>query len=237
MSDASSIGSQNDVDETRNHPPVAGLDENLSNDPPHTPQARAISPQVLTVEADDEADANEPVLDPSDNHATSASHDVSAISRASPSTTALPIRTASPSETLEQSSSSIRSSTDEGTSTERHESVTRPITTPTEEQTDLPEPHRTGHQVELPDTLEDAGPGLITRVDSQEGISLGDNPSGYTPSSPVVGGELYRRHTRSDTSLFTLPRWQPDGEVTYCPICKSQFNIFIRKHHCRFVRL
>ncbi|KFA74962.1 hypothetical protein S40288_02194 [Stachybotrys chartarum IBT 40288] len=32
---------------------------------------------------------------------------------------------------------------------------------------------------------------------------------------------------------FELPRWQPDAEVTYCPICHSQFNIFVRKHHCR----
>jgi hypothetical protein len=36
-------------------------------------------------------------------------------------------------------------------------------------------------------------------------------------------------------SEFILPRWQPDAEVTYCPICHSQFNIFVRKHHCRFV--
>lgn len=32
-----------------------------------------------------------------------------------------------------------------------------------------------------------------------------------------------------------LPRWQPDAEVTYCPICHTQFSFFIRKHHCRFV--
>ena len=32
-----------------------------------------------------------------------------------------------------------------------------------------------------------------------------------------------------------LPRWQPDSEVTYCPICGTQFSIFVRKHHCRYV--
>jgi len=32
---------------------------------------------------------------------------------------------------------------------------------------------------------------------------------------------------------ITLPRWQPDAEVTYCPICNTQFSIFVRKHHCR----
>ncbi|KAH8602589.1 FYVE zinc finger-domain-containing protein [Bisporella sp. PMI_857] len=30
-----------------------------------------------------------------------------------------------------------------------------------------------------------------------------------------------------------LPRWQPDAEVTLCPICRTQFSFFVRKHHCR----
>ena len=32
-----------------------------------------------------------------------------------------------------------------------------------------------------------------------------------------------------------VPRWQPDAEVTYCPICHSQFTWVNRKHHCRYV--
>ncbi|OLN88489.1 RUN and FYVE domain-containing protein 2 [Colletotrichum chlorophyti] len=32
---------------------------------------------------------------------------------------------------------------------------------------------------------------------------------------------------------FILPRWQPDADVTFCPICHTQFSIFVRKHHCR----
>lgn len=32
---------------------------------------------------------------------------------------------------------------------------------------------------------------------------------------------------------FVLPRWQPDAEVTYCPICRTQFSMWVRKHHCR----
>lgn len=32
-----------------------------------------------------------------------------------------------------------------------------------------------------------------------------------------------------------LPRWQPDAEATYCPICNTQFSFFVRKHHCRQV--
>ena len=32
---------------------------------------------------------------------------------------------------------------------------------------------------------------------------------------------------------LVLPRWQPDSEVTFCCICRTQFSIFVRKHHCR----
>ncbi|KAH6888689.1 FYVE zinc finger-domain-containing protein [Thelonectria olida] len=32
---------------------------------------------------------------------------------------------------------------------------------------------------------------------------------------------------------WSLPRWQSDAEVTYCPICRAQFSFFVRKHHCR----
>ena len=31
----------------------------------------------------------------------------------------------------------------------------------------------------------------------------------------------------------TLPRWQPDAEVTKCPICGTPFSFWYRKHHCR----
>lgn len=36
-------------------------------------------------------------------------------------------------------------------------------------------------------------------------------------------------------SDIVLPRWQPDAEVTICPICRTQFSFLVRKHHCRCV--
>jgi len=32
---------------------------------------------------------------------------------------------------------------------------------------------------------------------------------------------------------ITLPRWQPDIEVSKCPICNTTFSFWYRKHHCR----
>ena len=35
------------------------------------------------------------------------------------------------------------------------------------------------------------------------------------------------------TGEIVLPRWQPDSEVSECPICKRTFTFWFRKHHCR----
>ena len=32
---------------------------------------------------------------------------------------------------------------------------------------------------------------------------------------------------------YVLPKWQPDEDVTNCPICGVTFTFFTRKHHCR----
>ncbi|RDA89728.1 hypothetical protein CP533_6851 [Ophiocordyceps camponoti-saundersi (nom. inval.)] len=47
------------------------------------------------------------------------------------------------------------------------------------------------------------------------------------------GGASQYRTQGSGSPEVALPRWQPDAEVTYCPICNAQFSIFVRKHHCR----
>lgn len=37
----------------------------------------------------------------------------------------------------------------------------------------------------------------------------------------------------TDIMEYVRPRWQPDDEVTECPICEAPFGFFYRKHHCR----
>ncbi|KAL2271110.1 hypothetical protein VTJ83DRAFT_481 [Remersonia thermophila] len=60
-----------------------------------------------------------------------------------------------------------------------------------------------------------SGPSPATRLVSRPAAAL-PSPTPPAPPSPIV-----------------LPRWQPDSEATYCPICGTQFSIFVRKHHCR----
>lgn len=86
-----------------------------------------------------------------------------------------------------------------------------------------------------------------------------DSPAGHrrpgTPPSPPpptrrrtsnnnLGSASRSTHTQPQRpsegrrpSDIVLPRWQPDAEVTICPICHTQFSIFVRKHHCRYVTL
>jgi len=41
-----------------------------------------------------------------------------------------------------------------------------------------------------------------------------------------------RLHNRRSREI-TLPKWQPDAEVSTCPICGTPFGLWYRKHHCR----
>ena len=58
-----------------------------------------------------------------------------------------------------------------------------------------------------------------------------------TGSSPVTQTRpLPPQPTRTSStasSQYTVPRWQPDSEVSECPICRRQFSFLFRRHHCR----
>ncbi len=40
---------------------------------------------------------------------------------------------------------------------------------------------------------------------------------------------------RRRESEIRVPRWQPDEEVSKCPVCGVGFTFWFRKHHCRYV--
>ncbi|KAI1006362.1 hypothetical protein K3495_g1859 [Podosphaera aphanis] len=62
--------------------------------------------------------------------------------------------------------------------------------------------------------------------------SMNSSDASRPPPTSMLPGSLNQLDTIERRELVT-PRWQLDAEVTYCPICKSQFNFFVRKHHCR----
>ncbi|KAE8444604.1 hypothetical protein EG329_014435 [Mollisiaceae sp. DMI_Dod_QoI] len=51
--------------------------------------------------------------------------------------------------------------------------------------------------------------------------------------SPYRGQENPQYQVLTGFDRVVLPRWEPDFEVTTCPICSSMFSMFNRKHHCR----
>ncbi|OQO14211.1 hypothetical protein B0A48_01087 [Cryoendolithus antarcticus] len=57
---------------------------------------------------------------------------------------------------------------------------------------------------------------------------------GIQAAREAGGTDSSRRHRReSGTSEVILPPWQPDAEVTKCPVCEQEFSWRFRKHHCR----
>lgn len=57
-----------------------------------------------------------------------------------------------------------------------------------------------------------------------------------TPSpEPQTSTDSRLRRTSSSNSSrrYVVPKWQPDSEVTECPICHRPFTWMFRRHHCR----
>lgn len=57
------------------------------------------------------------------------------------------------------------------------------------------------------------------------------------PGSSSRNGTGRERNAQEEAtrrpSDIVLPKWQPDSEVTKCPVCSNAFSFFYRKHHCR----
>nr|POE62744.1 e3 ubiquitin-protein ligase pib1 [Quercus suber] len=63
-------------------------------------------------------------------------------------------------------------------------------------------------------------------------IDLVTPPRASAMSQPPAPDSSNSTERRRDSDM-ALPAWQPDGAVSSCPVCKTRFNIWYRKHHCR----
>ena len=64
-------------------------------------------------------------------------------------------------------------------------------------------------------------------------------PQRILPLSPTTRPRERRpqrmpsRGSSHSSMPYTVPRWQPDTEVSECPICGRAFGFLFRRHHCR----
>ena len=70
---------------------------------------------------------------------------------------------------------------------------------------------------------------------SADPIVLDPTPSRPPPPTSFPSQSSLGRSTRRESEgSIVLPTWQPDSDVSHCPVCGSQFTFFYRKHHCRY---
>lgn len=55
--------------------------------------------------------------------------------------------------------------------------------------------------------------------------SDGSSSGGDTPLLSQTSASQNRRRRVVETTEVVVPRWQPDVEVTFCPICRTQFSM------------
>jgi hypothetical protein len=79
----------------------------------------------------------------------------------------------------------------------------------------------------------DVGRGSQARSSRRTTLPAGSDISGRQSPPPERARSNSINSNRNIREII-LPRWQPDAEVTYCPICRTQFSFFVRKHHCRY---
>ncbi|RAL62405.1 hypothetical protein DID88_004971 [Monilinia fructigena] len=88
-----------------------------------------------------------------------------------------------------------------------------------------------GYQADMSTTLD----GVPSLASNSRGIHHPQDEDG-TPTMSRSSEGVLQQQARGQETLHgevVVPRWQPDSEVTQCPICSTSFGWLSRKHHCR----
>ncbi|KAL1958800.1 hypothetical protein VTO42DRAFT_3637 [Malbranchea cinnamomea] len=97
--------------------------------------------------------------------------------------------------------------------------------------------HSRARQDQTPEAASSELPRHVSWRNDSSGEAPGssrDNAIDISGSPQSVSRQLNSlRHRESSFTDYRLPRWQPDSEVSKCPICGITFNFWYRKHHCR----
>lgn len=83
-----------------------------------------------------------------------------------------------------------------------------------------------GWSLNLPRRRAAAGPLGNTQPTSNFSINHREASTVSTERPPLGNGG-------DELEGMTMPRWQPDSDVSSCPICGTVFSFWYRKHHCR----
>lgn len=81
-------------------------------------------------------------------------------------------------------------------------------------------------------------PQIFSPAPSDAPFARPRRPQGNHNSTGSIERPPYRLPSMADVRSrrnreIVLPRWQPDTEVSKCPICGTIFSFWYRKHHCR----
>ena len=75
--------------------------------------------------------------------------------------------------------------------------------------------------------------GMDTQAGSMAGTGSGSMAAPIDLTSSPPQARQWPPLEGNDYMEYVRPRWQPDDEVTDCPICEMPFTFWYRKHHCR----
>lgn len=91
----------------------------------------------------------------------------------------------------------------------------------------------TGRKRRFNSSIDSSEGGAPPRLAARPGSSP-DNAVNLSSSPQASSSRVNSlQHRQNSFTNYVPPRWQPDSEVTHCPICNTMFTFFTRKHHCR----